>query len=124
MFTPPTSVSSEGVTKDFSITVTWSAPNTNSSHLSHYKITLMWTQVVVFPDNHNQQSTLSHTEIECVENSVNRNNYEQEFTNIPAYSHNCLKVEAVYGYNDTVLGTRAAPTQCFNSSSSGTKCLT
>ena len=113
MFTPPTSVRSEGIADDYSVTISWSNPATASPQLSGYTVTLAWTQPVVFQ---NQPSTLSNTEIQHIEN-VDQNTHT--FRGIQPYSHNCLTVEAVYSYDNEVLATSTAPTLCFNSSSSG-----
>ena len=102
---------SEGTTDDYSVTINWNTAMTNSTQLSHYTITLEWTQPVVF----NQPSTLSDTETKIIPNNV----YTHTFRSILPYSRNCLTVEAVYSHEDVVLDTVAAPTQCFTSPSSG-----
>ena len=117
MFTPPTEVRTEGITdRDNSLTVRWNNAVTTSPQLSGYTVTLVWTRPAVF---HNQPGTLSNTEKEDFKFNQNNNVYTHTFYGILPYSHNCITVEAVYSYNDLILGTSAAPTQCFNSSSSG-----
>ena len=113
---PPTNVRSKGITDDYTVTITWSSANTNSSQLTGYTATLAWTQPVVFQ---NQPTTFSNTDIEYFEVDQNNNVYSHTFYGIQPYSRNCLTIEAVYSYDNAVLATRAAPTQCFNSSSSG-----
>ena len=115
VFGPPTGVHSKGITDDFSVTISWNSATTNSSKLSHYTVTLVWTRPVIF----NMPSTLSDTDTRVIPISDRENSYTHTFHGIQAYSHNCLTVEAVYSQDDTVLATIAAPTQCFNSSSSG-----
>ena len=115
---PPTDVHSEGITDDYSVTITWSSPVTDSPQLlSGYTATLAWTQPVVF---HDQPSTLSNTETENLEVDENNNEYSHTFYGIQPYTRNCLTIEAVYSYDNAVLAASAAPTRCFNSSSSGT----
>ena len=105
---------SEGITDDYSVTINWITAMTNSTQLSHYTITLEWTQPVVF----NQPSTLSDTETKIIPNN-GQSFYTHTFRSIPPYSSNCLTVEAAYSHEDVVLDTVAAPTQCFTSPSSG-----
>lgn len=119
MFTPPTNVRSERIT-DSSATIVWSRPSTNSAHLSGYRLTLVWTQQVIFPQQDGQlvPSLLSDNETANVENN-DKQNYRHKFNGIPSYSHNCVTVKAVYSYDGMELASEAAPTHCFNSSSSG-----
>ena len=106
---------SEGITDDFSVTISWTSATTNSSQLKHYRVTLAWIQPVVF----NTPSTLSDTNSKVIPINDWENFYTHTFRNILPYSNNCITVEAIYSQEDTVLATIAAPTQCFTSSSSG-----
>ena len=113
---PPTNVHSEGITDDYSVNISWNNAITNSSVLDGYTVTLTQSPLIEFQQSFN----ISRAEMEYFE-IVNGSNYEYFYTfhDIEPYSHNCLTVTAVYRHDNILLATRAAPTQCFNASSSG-----